>query len=278
MHIHVRDPETGRPSSDLGLFREVLTAIKRALRRDHPADHRRRSGDDDRGARGGADRVPAGDGDVQRRLDQLRPVPDRRARPRLGRVGARVPRGHARLRVPQHVRRHGAASAGWSASPRSSPSSRPTTSATSTTSRTCWTGAARHAGAHPVRARRARAPTSRRSSRRRTCCARRRALFGEDFTWSAAGVGYPEEYHLAALGIMIGGQLRVGLEDNLRVSRSKRRRVQRRAGREGREAGGALRPRARDTGRGARVLRPQGARRGRVLSGGSSPSSSASAA
>jgi uncharacterized protein (DUF849 family) len=49
-----------------------------------------------------------------------------------------------------------------------------------------------------------------------------RALFGEDFTWSAAGVGYPEEYHLAALGIMMGGQLRVGLEDNLRVSRAKR--------------------------------------------------------
>jgi uncharacterized protein (DUF849 family) len=49
-----------------------------------------------------------------------------------------------------------------------------------------------------------------------------RSLFGEDFTWSAAGVGYPEEYHLAALGIMMGGQLRVGLEDNLRVSRSKR--------------------------------------------------------
>jgi uncharacterized protein (DUF849 family) len=49
-----------------------------------------------------------------------------------------------------------------------------------------------------------------------------RSLFGEDFTWSAAGVGYPEEYHLAALGIMMGGQLRVGLEDNLRVSRKKR--------------------------------------------------------
>jgi uncharacterized protein (DUF849 family) len=49
-----------------------------------------------------------------------------------------------------------------------------------------------------------------------------RGLFGEDFTWSAAGVGYPEEYHLAALGIMMGGQLRVGLEDNLRVTRRKR--------------------------------------------------------
>ncbi len=28
VHVHVRDPETGRPSSDLGLFREVLAGIK----------------------------------------------------------------------------------------------------------------------------------------------------------------------------------------------------------------------------------------------------------
>jgi uncharacterized protein (DUF849 family) len=48
------------------------------------------------------------------------------------------------------------------------------------------------------------------------------SLFGEDFTWSAAGVGYPAEYQLAALGIMLGGQLRVGLEDNLRLSRARR--------------------------------------------------------
>jgi uncharacterized protein (DUF849 family) len=49
-----------------------------------------------------------------------------------------------------------------------------------------------------------------------------RSLFGADFTWSLAGVGYPAEFSLAALGIMLGGQIRVGLEDNLRVSRSKR--------------------------------------------------------
>lgn len=49
-----------------------------------------------------------------------------------------------------------------------------------------------------------------------------RSLFGDDFTWSAAGVGYPAEYQLAALGIMLGGQMRVGLEDNLRLSRSRR--------------------------------------------------------
>jgi uncharacterized protein (DUF849 family) len=49
-----------------------------------------------------------------------------------------------------------------------------------------------------------------------------RGLFGEDFTWSAAGVGYPAEYHLVALGAMLGDGVRVGLEDNLRLSRAKR--------------------------------------------------------
>ncbi|MFZ1995698.1 MAG: 3-keto-5-aminohexanoate cleavage protein, partial [Solirubrobacteraceae bacterium] len=28
VHIHVRDPETGRPSADLGLFRAVLAGIR----------------------------------------------------------------------------------------------------------------------------------------------------------------------------------------------------------------------------------------------------------
>ena len=48
-------------------------------------------------------------------------------------------------------------------------------------------------------------------------------LFGaETFTWSAAGVGYPGEFHLAATALMLGGHVRVGLEDNLRVSKEKR--------------------------------------------------------
>ncbi len=42
-------------------------------------------------------------------------------------------------------------------------------------------------------------------------------LFGTDITWSVAGVGYPAEFHLAAAGLMLGGNIRVGLEDNLRV-------------------------------------------------------------
>ena len=45
-------------------------------------------------------------------------------------------------------------------------------------------------------------------------------LFGRDaFTWSAAGVGYPAEFNLAAMAIILGGNVRVGLEDNLRVRR-----------------------------------------------------------
>ena len=42
-------------------------------------------------------------------------------------------------------------------------------------------------------------------------------LFGDGFTWSAAGVGYPAEFELAAASLMLGGHVRVGLEDNLRV-------------------------------------------------------------
>jgi uncharacterized protein (DUF849 family) len=48
-------------------------------------------------------------------------------------------------------------------------------------------------------------------------------LFGEDsFTWSAAGVGYPGQFHLAAAALMLGGHMRVGLEDNLRVTQDER--------------------------------------------------------
>jgi uncharacterized protein (DUF849 family) len=48
-------------------------------------------------------------------------------------------------------------------------------------------------------------------------------LFGADgFTWSAAGVGYPAEFHLAATALMLGGHVRVGLEDNLRVTLERR--------------------------------------------------------
>ena len=48
-------------------------------------------------------------------------------------------------------------------------------------------------------------------------------VFGRDsFTWSAAGVGYPGQFHLAAAALMLGGHMRVGLEDNLRVALDRR--------------------------------------------------------
>jgi uncharacterized protein (DUF849 family) len=48
-------------------------------------------------------------------------------------------------------------------------------------------------------------------------------LFGaRGYTWSAAGVGYPAQFHLAAAALMMGGHMRVGLEDNLRLTLSER--------------------------------------------------------
>jgi uncharacterized protein (DUF849 family) len=45
-------------------------------------------------------------------------------------------------------------------------------------------------------------------------------LFGpQNFHWSVIGAGYPEEFKMATLAIMMGGHVRVGLEDNIYVSR-----------------------------------------------------------
>jgi uncharacterized protein (DUF849 family) len=44
----------------------------------------------------------------------------------------------------------------------------------------------------------------------------------ESFTWCTAGVGYPAEFHLAAAALTMGGHVRVGLEDNLRVAMDRR--------------------------------------------------------
>jgi uncharacterized protein (DUF849 family) len=47
-------------------------------------------------------------------------------------------------------------------------------------------------------------------------------LFGKDgFTWSTIGAGYPQEFHLGALSILMGGNIRVGMEDNLRVEKDR---------------------------------------------------------
>jgi uncharacterized protein (DUF849 family) len=45
-------------------------------------------------------------------------------------------------------------------------------------------------------------------------------LFGrENYRWSVIGVGYPWEFHMTAMGVMMGGHVRVGLEDNIFVRR-----------------------------------------------------------
>lgn len=45
-------------------------------------------------------------------------------------------------------------------------------------------------------------------------------LFGpENYRWSVIGVGYPREFHMAVMGIIMGGHVRVGLEDNIFVRR-----------------------------------------------------------
>jgi uncharacterized protein (DUF849 family) len=45
-------------------------------------------------------------------------------------------------------------------------------------------------------------------------------LFGVDkYTWSVIGAGYPAEFNMATLAIMMGGHVRVGMEDNIFVER-----------------------------------------------------------
>jgi len=46
-----------------------------------------------------------------------------------------------------------------------------------------------------------------------------RLLGAENYRWSVIGVGYPMEFNMAMMAIMLGGHVRVGLEDNIFVRR-----------------------------------------------------------
>jgi len=46
-----------------------------------------------------------------------------------------------------------------------------------------------------------------------------RVIGKENYNWSVIGVGYPQEFELATVGMFMGGHVRVGLEDNLFVRR-----------------------------------------------------------
>lgn len=41
----------------------------------------------------------------------------------------------------------------------------------------------------------------------------------DDYLYSTIGVGFPDQFHLAALSLMMGGHVRVGLEDNLFIDK-----------------------------------------------------------
>jgi uncharacterized protein (DUF849 family) len=45
-----------------------------------------------------------------------------------------------------------------------------------------------------------------------------RSLFGEDFTFTAVGAGYPASLEMSAMSVLNGGHVRVGLEDSLLVA------------------------------------------------------------
>jgi len=46
-----------------------------------------------------------------------------------------------------------------------------------------------------------------------------RLLGAENYTWSVIGAGYPAEFNVATLSIMLGGHARVGMEDNIFVAK-----------------------------------------------------------
>ena len=46
-----------------------------------------------------------------------------------------------------------------------------------------------------------------------------RLLGSENYRWSVIGVGYPNVFNMASMAIMMGGHVRVGLEDNIFIRR-----------------------------------------------------------
>jgi uncharacterized protein (DUF849 family) len=46
-----------------------------------------------------------------------------------------------------------------------------------------------------------------------------RLIGPENYRWSVIGCGYPHQFNVATLAIMLGGHVRVGLEDNIFVER-----------------------------------------------------------
>jgi len=46
-----------------------------------------------------------------------------------------------------------------------------------------------------------------------------RLIGAENYRWSVIGCGYPHQFNVATLAIMLGGHVRVGLEDNIFIEK-----------------------------------------------------------
>ena len=108
LHLHARNPETGRPDQTPEAFARFLSRIKAADRRGDQHHHRRQPVHEGRGARPAGGTVQARGRLAQHGLDQLRPVS---ISPRNTRTFKHdweqpAPRGHPRPRLPQLLQGH----------------------------------------------------------------------------------------------------------------------------------------------------------------------------
>ena len=90
-------------------------------------------------------------------------------------------------------------------------------------------------------------------------------LFGDDYRWSILAAGR-HQMSFVTMGAMMGGNIRVGLEDSLLHRQGRARALQRGPGGQGQAHRGGAFPGGRFARRGARDAWPQGRRSGRLLS------------
>ena len=108
LHLHARDPRDGRPTPDPAVFMEFLPRIHAAHRRgDQHHDRRRRRQMTLDERLGGAAARAARDVLAQHGLDELRALPHGGSPHELAvRLGAALPREHARHDLQEHVQGH----------------------------------------------------------------------------------------------------------------------------------------------------------------------------
>ena len=107
VHLHARDPKTGKPDQSPEAFAPFLKVIKQRSQLRDQHHHRRRADHDGGRARAPGRDLQAGSRLAQYGLDEFRPVPD--ARPLQGfqaRLGEALSRRLLRAHLQEHLRRH----------------------------------------------------------------------------------------------------------------------------------------------------------------------------